>query len=105
MSQNTGYFVNSPYGTGKKKYYTIHKHRIYTNVKKKKNYLNLRNTFHAGKCFPAHKTLCLPFKNLNDDFQFSKLSVKRDLENELMVAGGEGIVMEFVMAMHTLYLK
>ena len=72
---------------------------------KKKNYLNLRNTFHAGKCFPAHKTLCLPFKNLNDDFQFSKLSVKRDLENELMVAGGEGIVMEFVMAMHTLYLK
>ena len=74
-------------------------------LKKKKNYLNLRNTFHAGKCFPAHKTLCLPFKNLNDDFQFSKLSVKRDLENELMVAGGEGIVMEFVMAMHTLYLK
>ena len=65
----------------------------------------MRNTFHAGKCFPAHKTLCLPFKNLNDDFQFSKLSVKRDLENELMVAGGEGIVMEFVMAMHTLYLK
>ena len=35
MPQNTGYLVNSPYGTGKKKYYTIHKHRIYTNVKKK----------------------------------------------------------------------
>ena len=50
-------------------------------------------------------SVCLPLKNLNDDFQFSKLSVKRDLENELMVAGGEGIVMEFVMAMHTLYLK
>ena len=50
-------------------------------------------------------SVCLPFKNLNDDFQFSTLSVKRDLENELMVAGGEGIVMEFVMAMHTLYLK
>ena len=50
-------------------------------------------------------SVCLPFKNLNDDFQFSKLSLKRDLENELMVAGGEGIVMEFVMAMHTLYLK
>ena len=50
-------------------------------------------------------SVCLPFKNLNDDFQFSKLSVKRDLENELMVAGGEGIVREFVMAMHTLYLK
>ena len=50
-------------------------------------------------------SVCLPFKNLNDDFQFSKLSVERDLENELMVAGGEGIVMEFVMAMHTLYLK
>ena len=31
-------------------------------------------------------SVCLPFKNLNDDFQFSKLSVKRDLENELMVA-------------------
>ena len=50
-------------------------------------------------------SVCLPFKNLNDDFHFSKLSMKRDLENELMVAGGEGIVMEFVMAMHTLYLK
>ena len=50
-------------------------------------------------------SVCLPFKNLNDYFQFSKLSVKRDLENELMVAGGEGIVREFVMAMHTLYLK
>ena len=50
-------------------------------------------------------SVCLPFKNLNDDFQFSKLSVERDLENELMVAGGEGIVMEFVMAMNTLYLK
>ena len=50
-------------------------------------------------------SVCLPFKNLNDDFQFSKLSEKRDLENELMVAGGEGIVREFVMAMHTLYLK
>ena len=58
----------------------------------KKNYLNLRNTFHAGKCFPAHKTLCLPLKNLNDDFQFSKPSVKRDLENELMVAEGDGRV-------------
>ena len=50
-------------------------------------------------------SVCLPFKNLNDDFQFSKLSVERDLENELMVAGGEGIIREFVMAMHTLYLK
>ena len=50
-------------------------------------------------------SVCLPFKNLNDDFQFSKLSVKRDLENELMVAEGEVIVWEFVMAMHTLYLK
>ena len=49
--------------------------------------------------------VCFPFKDLNHDFQFSKLSVKRDLENELMVAGGEGIVREFVMAMHTLYLK
>ena len=50
-------------------------------------------------------SVCLPFKNLNDDFQFSKLSVQRDLENEFMVAGGEGIIREFVMAMHTLYLK
>ena len=49
--------------------------------------------------------MCLPFKNLNDEFQFSKLSVKRDLENELMVAEGEVIVREFVMARHTLYLK
>ena len=49
-------------------------------------------------------SVCLPFKNLNDDFQFSKLSVKRDLENELMVAGGEGIVREFVMARCTHYL-
>ena len=24
MPQNTGHFVHSPYGTGKKKYYTIH---------------------------------------------------------------------------------
>ena len=31
-------------------------------------------------------SVCLPFKNLNDDFQFSKLSMKIDLENELMVA-------------------
>ena len=50
-------------------------------------------------------SVCLPFKNLNHDFQISKLSVETDLENELMVAGGEGIVREFVMAMHTLYLK
>ena len=41
--QNTGYFVHLPYGTGKKKYYTIHIHRINTNIKK--NYLNSRNTF------------------------------------------------------------
>ena len=31
----------------------------------------------------------LTFKNLNHDFQFSKLSVKTDLENELMVAKGK----------------
>ena len=31
----------------------------------------------------------LPFTNLNHDFQFSKLSVKTDLENELMVAEGK----------------
>ena len=34
-------------------------------------------------------SVCLPFKNLNHDFQFSKLSVKTDLENELMVAEGK----------------
>ena len=33
--------------------------------------------------------MCLAFKNLNHDFQFSKLSVKTDLENELMVAKGK----------------
>ena len=31
----------------------------------------------------------LPFTNLNHDFQFSKLSVEIDLENELMVAKGK----------------
>ena len=31
-------------------------------------------------------SVCLPFKNLNHDFQLSKLSVKTDLEKELMVA-------------------
>ena len=30
-----------------------------------------------------------PFKNLNHDFQISKLSVETDLENELMVAKGK----------------
>ena len=46
-------------------------------------------------------SVCLPFKNLNHDFQFSKLSVKTDLENELMVA--EGKERENVwMLMHTL---
>ena len=49
--------------------------------------------------------VCLPFKNLNHDFQFSKLSVKTDLDNELMDARGEGIVREIVMVMHILYLK
>ena len=34
-------------------------------------------------------SVCLPFKNLNHDFQFSKLSVKTDLENELLVAEGK----------------
>ena len=33
--------------------------------------------------------VCLPFKNLNHDFQFSKLSVKTDLENKLLVAEGK----------------
>ena len=42
---------------------------------------------YAGKCFPTHKTLWgLSVKYLNHDFQFSKLSMKTDLENELMVA-------------------
>ena len=41
----------------------------------------------AGNCFPTHKTLWgLSVKYLNHDFQFSKLSMKIDLENELMVA-------------------
>ena len=31
----------------------------------------------------------LPFKNLNHDFQFSKLSMETDLENELRVAKGK----------------
>ena len=34
-------------------------------------------------------SVCLPFKNINHDFQFSKLSVKTDLEDELMVAKGK----------------
>ena len=34
-------------------------------------------------------SVCLPFKNLNHDFQFSKLSVKTDLGNEVMVAKGK----------------
>ena len=34
-------------------------------------------------------SVCLPFKNLNHDFQISKLSVETDLENELMVAKGK----------------
>ena len=88
MPQNIGHFVNSPYGTENKKYYTIDTHRIYTNITK--NYLNSRNVFYAGKCFPAHKALCMsPSKNLNWDFQFSKLSVKTDLENKLLVAEGK----------------
>ena len=85
MPQNTGHFVHSPYGTGNKKYYTIDTHRIYTNITK--NYLNSRSVFYAGKCFPAHKALGMsPSKNMNHNFQFSKLSVKTDLENKLLVA-------------------
>ena len=53
----------------------------------------------------ARPSVCLPFKNLNYDFQFSKLSVKTDLESELVVTRGEGIVREIVMVMHMLYLK
>ena len=88
MPQNTGHFVHSPYGTGNKKYYTIDTLRIYINITN--NYLNSRNAFYAEKCFPAHKALCMsPSKNLNHDFQFSKLSVKTDLENELLVAEGK----------------
>ena len=34
-------------------------------------------------------SVCLPFKNLNHEFQISKLSVETDLENELMVAKGK----------------
>ena len=34
-------------------------------------------------------SVCLPFKNLNHDFQFSKSSVKTDLEDELLVAEGK----------------
>ena len=90
--------------TGKKKYYTTNIHRTHTNIKN--NHLNFRNMFHVAKCFPTHKTsVCLPVKNLNHDFQFSKLSVKTDLDNELMDARGEGIVREIVMVMHILYLK
>ena len=60
ISQNTGHFVDSPYGTGNKKYYTIDIHRIYKSITK--NYLNSRNVFYAGKCFPACKALCVsPF--------------------------------------------
>ena len=33
--------------------------------------------------------VCLPFKNLNHDFQFSKLSVETDLEIELTVGKGK----------------
>lgn len=74
---------------GRKILKTIHKHRIYTNVKK-----NLPQfEKHLRKCFPSSQDpLCASLCNLNDDFQFSKLSVKRDLENELMSVGGEGIV-------------
>ena len=42
---------------------------------------------------------------MNHDFQFLKLSVKTDLENELMVDKGRTLT-EFGMVMHTLlYLK
>ena len=45
-----------------------------------------KKCINAGKWFSTHKTLWRSVKNLNRDFWFSKLSMKTDLENELMVA-------------------
>ena len=53
----------------------------------KKKLPQFKKCIYAEKCFPTHKTLWgLSVKYLNPDFQFSKLSMKTDLENELMVA-------------------
>ena len=74
IPQNTGHFVHSPYGTENFKYYTIDIHRVYTDITKK---------------LPQLKKCILCWKNMNHDFQFSKFSVKTDLENELVVAEGK----------------
>ena len=87
ISQNTDHFVHLPYGTGNKKYYTKDIHKIYTNITNKllqEMYFMLESVSQFTR-----PSVCLPFKNLNHDFQFSKLSVKTDLENELMVAKGK----------------
>ena len=90
MPQNTGHFVDSTYGTGNKKYCTIDIHRIYTNITHKK-ITSIQEMYFMLESVSQHTgpSVCLPFKNLNHDFQFSKLSVKTNLKDELMVAEGK----------------
>ena len=49
-------------------------------------------------------SVCLPFKTLNHGFQFSKLSMKTDLEDELNGCRGEGWI-EWMLMHKLLYLK
>ena len=83
---------------GRKKHYIIDINRIYTKIKGKKNTLIPETWFMLKSVSQVMRLcVCLPFKDLNHDFQFSKLSVKKLLKGQTWgnTVGGSCSIIKF----------